>query len=25
VEVTPINIRIRKKYLDPNQRKRMSR
>jgi len=25
VEVTPIGIRIRKKYLDPNQRKRMSR
>ncbi|ARU50128.1 translational GTPase TypA [Sulfurospirillum diekertiae] len=25
VEVTPINIRIRKKYLDPNLRKRMSR
>jgi GTP-binding protein len=25
VEVTPINIRIRKKYLDPTQRKRMSR
>lgn len=25
VEVTPTNIRIRKKYLDPNQRKRMSR
>ena len=25
VEVTPTNIRIRKKYLDPTQRKRMSR
>ena len=25
VEVTPINIRIRKKFLDPTQRKRMSR
>lgn len=25
VEVTPINIRIRKKYLDPTVRKRMSR
>jgi len=25
VEVTPLNIRIRKKYLDPNQRKRMTR
>lgn len=25
VEVTPLNIRIRKKYLDPTQRKRMSR
>ncbi len=25
VEVTPVNIRIRKKYLDPNVRKRMSR
>ncbi len=25
VEVTPINIRIRKKYLDPTQRKRMNR
>lgn len=25
VEVTPINIRIRKKYLDPTTRKRMSR
>ncbi|GHV08627.1 GTP-binding protein [Campylobacterota bacterium] len=25
VEITPKNIRIRKKYLDPNMRKRMSR
>ena len=25
VEVTPSNIRVRKKYLDPNQRKRMQR
>jgi len=25
VEVTPINIRIRKRFLDPTQRKRMSR
>ena len=25
VEVTPLNIRVRKKYLDPNQRKRMQR
>jgi GTP-binding protein len=25
VEITPKNIRIRKKYLDPNTRKRMSR
>lgn len=25
VEVTPISIRIRKKYLDPNMRKRMAR
>jgi len=25
VEVTPVNIRLRKKYLDPNERKKMSR
>ncbi|WP_027327179.1 translational GTPase TypA [Helicobacter pametensis] len=25
LEITPINIRIRKKYLDPNQRKRMAK
>lgn len=25
VEVTPLNIRLRKKYLDPNERKKMSR
>ena len=25
VEVTPKNIRIRKRYLDPNERKRMSK
>jgi GTP-binding protein len=25
VEVTPKNIRLRKRYLDPNERKRMSR
>lgn len=25
MEVTPKNIRLRKKYLDPNTRKRMSR
>lgn len=25
VEVTPTNIRIRKRFLDPTQRKRMSR
>ncbi len=25
VEVTPLNIRLRKKYLDPNTRKRMAR
>lgn len=25
VEVTPLNVRVRKKYLDPNQRKRMQR
>ncbi|KEA45254.1 GTP-binding protein [Campylobacter mucosalis] len=25
VEVTPINIRVRKRYLDPTQRKRMSK
>ena len=25
VEVTPISIRLRKRYLDPNERKRMSR
>lgn len=25
LEITPLNIRIRKKYLDPNERKRMSR
>lgn len=25
VEVTPQNVRVRKKYLDPNQRKRMQR
>ena len=25
VEVTPLNIRLRKKYLDPNERKKMAR
>ena len=25
VEVTPKNVRMRKRYLDPNDRKRMSR
>jgi Predicted membrane GTPase involved in stress response len=25
VEVTPLNLRLRKKYLDPNERKKMSR
>ena len=25
VEVTPKNIRLRKRYLDPNMRKRMSK
>lgn len=25
LEITPLNIRIRKKYLDPNERKRMAR
>ncbi|MEM1312242.1 MAG: hypothetical protein AAGF07_02145 [Patescibacteria group bacterium] len=25
VEVTPVNIRIRKRYLDPNERKRLSK
>jgi GTP-binding protein len=25
VEVTPNNIRMRKRYLDPNERKRMSK
>jgi GTP-binding protein len=25
VEVTPKTIRLRKRYLDPNERKRMSR
>ena len=25
VEVTPLNIRVRKRYLDPNERKRFKR
>ena len=25
LEITPQNVRIRKKYLDPNERRRMSR
>ena len=25
VEITPINLRIRKRYLDPNERKRNKR
>jgi len=25
VEVTPKSVRLRKRYLDPNERKRMSR
>ena len=25
LEVTPLNLRLRKKYLDPNERKRMKK
>lgn len=25
VEVTPVNVRVRKRYLDPTQRKRMEK